>query len=208
MRIITYTFAHNMMKKDEIRKEILLVAALRMDSHEAFSYLFNQYYANLCLYAGRFIHDRSTCEDIVQEAFTKLWNNRKAINVDCPVRPYLIKLVQNLAIDVLRQSKIHDNYTTSLHEEILSLSPEDHMFFSEVMDAYETALSQLDSQVRQTLLMSIDSRLKHKEIASQLNISVRTVEARIAKAMMHIRKNLQKFSSITILFLINKALEI
>ena len=56
--------------------------------------------------------------------------------------------------------------------------------------------------------MSIDSRLKHKEIASQLNISVRTGEARIAKAMMHIRKNLQKFSSITILFLINKALGI
>lgn len=57
----------------------ILVAALKGGSHEAFIAIFRRYYVALVIFAGRFIHDRYTCEDIVQDVFTKLWYSRNTI---------------------------------------------------------------------------------------------------------------------------------
>lgn len=82
------------------------------------------------------------------------------------------------------------------HEIILSLSPDEHMFFSELSDAYETALAKLDPEVRETLMLSRYEKLKYHEIAQRLNISVRTVEARISKALKFLQQNLIIYKSL------------
>ena len=66
-----------------------------------------------------------------------------------------------------------------------------YMFFSELYGAYETALAKLDPEVRETLLLSRQEKLKYAEIAQRLDISVRTVEARISKALKFLQHNLQ-----------------
>ncbi len=69
------------------------------------------------------------------------------------------------------------------HETILSLSPDEHLF-SELHDAYETALARLEPEVRETLMLSRNEKLKYSEIAKRLNISSPyLVEARISKAI-------------------------
>lgn len=68
----SYTMANEGFKNDA-----LLVAALKFDSHEAFVKIFRQYYANLVHFTARFIPDKSSCEDIVQDAFIRVWTNRK-----------------------------------------------------------------------------------------------------------------------------------
>lgn len=179
------------MTTEECKNDALLVAALKIDSHETFVKIFHRYYADLVRFTARFIPDKSTCEDIVQEAFIKLWTNRKRLETDTSISSYLISLVQNLALNELRHTKVKMQYQDMNHEIILSLSPEEHMFFSELYGAYETALAKLDPEVRETLLLSRQEKLKYAEIAQRLDISVRTVEARISKALKFLQHNLQ-----------------
>lgn len=189
------------MANEEFKNDALLVAALKFDSHEAFVKIFRQYYANLVRFTARFIPDKSTCEDIVQEAFIRVWINRKKLETDTSIRSYLISLVQNLALNELRHRKVKMLYEDMNHETILSLSPDEHMFFSELSDAYETALAKLDPEVRETLMLSRQEKLKYSEIAQRLNISVRTVESRISKAIKYLQHNLQIYKSLILLIL-------
>lgn len=121
------------MTNEECKNDALLVAALKIDSHEAFVKIFHRYYADLVRFTARFIPDKSTCEDIVQEAFIKLWTNRKRLETDTSISSYLISLVQNLALNELRHTKVKMQYQDMNHEIILSLSPEEHMFFRNCM---------------------------------------------------------------------------
>lgn len=188
------------MANDELKNDALLVAALKFDSHEAFVRIFRQYYPNLVLFTARFIPDKSSCEDIVQEAFIRIWTNRKKLEANTSIRSYLISLVQNLALNELRHRKVKMQYEDMGRETILSLSPDEHMFFSELSDAYETALARLDPEVRETLMLSRHERLKYSEIAQRLNISVRTVESRISKAIKFLQQSLQIYKSLVLLF--------
>lgn len=189
------------MANEEFKNDALLVAALKFDSHEAFVKIFRRYYADLVHFTARFFPDKSSCEDIVQEAFIKVWTNRKKLETDTTIRSYLISLVQNLALNELRHRKVKMSYQDMNHEIILSLSPDEHMFFSELSDAYETALAKLDPDVRETLILSRYEKLKYPEIAQRLNISVRTVEARISKALKFLQHNLLIYKSLVLIIL-------
>lgn len=194
------------MPSEELKNDALLVAALKFDSHEAFVKIFRQYYANLVRFTARYVSDKSTCEDIVPEAFIRVWTNRKKLDTDTSFRSYLVSLVQNLALNELRHRKVKMMYDDMNHEKILTLSPDEHVFFSELSDAYESALEKLEPEVRETLLLSRQEKLKYTEIASRLNISVRTVEARISKAVKYLQQNLQIFRSPILLILFIRTL--
>lgn len=187
------------MSYDELKNDVLLVAALKLDSHEAFVKIFRQYYANLVLFASRYIPDKNVCEDIVQEAFLKIWANRKELEIKTSIRSFMIKSVQNLALDELRHTKVKTAFQDMNHEAILSLSPEEHMFFTELNDAFESTLQKLQPELLETLMLSKRDSLKHSEIASKLNISIRTVESRISKAMKFIQKSLIDYQELIII---------
>ncbi len=188
---------------EEYKDEKLLVAALRLDSHEAFVRIFRQYYPNLVSFAGQFIPDKLTCEDIVQNIFLSLWQERKDLHIRSSLRSYLTVLVQNMCLNQIRHNKVKARYESEIHEAILSLSPEEHMFFSELNMAFDSTLSQMDPTLRETLLLSRDEKLKYPEIAERLNISVRTVEDRISRAMKLLRNNLRDFKYFIPLFILS-----
>ena len=136
-----------------------------------------------------------------RQAFIKVWTNRKKLEIDTSIRSYLIALVQNLALNELRHMKVKMSYEDMNRGTILSLSPDEHMFFTELSDAYEAALARLEPEVRETLMLSRQEKLKYSEIARRLNISVRTVEARISKALKFLQQNLQVYKILIIAIL-------
>ncbi len=189
------------MRNERQDNDMLLVAALRLDSHEAFVRIFRQYYPDMVLFASRFILDRETCEDIVQEVFIRIWSNRRILEIRTSLRTYLISLVQHLALNEIRHRKVRTLYQDMNHELILSLSAEEHILYSELNDAVEELLSKLEPEVRETYMLSRVKHLKYSEIASQLNISIRTVEARISKTMKYLQNNLRDYRSVIYLIL-------
>lgn len=188
------------MKEEVFDDEALLMAALKTDSHEAFFVIFRRYYYSLVIFAGRFIQDRNTCEDIVQDVFTQFWYNRKSIDIKSSLRSYLTTLVQNFALNKLKHNKVEDAYLM-VYEELMSTTPEDMLMFSELNEAIDMSLAKLNPEIRLTLMLSRDEKLKYSEIAERLKISVKTVEARISKALHFIQTDLKHFKAIIILFL-------
>ena len=181
------------MEKIKIDNETLLLAALKMDSHEAFVQIFRRYYPDLVFFVSRFIPDMETCEDIVQEAFIKIWANRKFLEIRTSLKTYLVSLVQNLALNEIKHRKVKTLYRNMYHEMIMSLPADEHILYTELNDAVENLFSQLDPEVPETYMLSRSHHLKYTEIAKKLNISVRTVEARISKTIRFLQSNLKDY---------------
>ena len=181
------------MEKIKIDNETLLLAALKMDSHEAFVQIFRRYYPDLVFFVSRFIPDMETCEEIVQEAFIKIWANRKFLEIRTSMKTYLVSLVQNLALNEIKHRKVKTLYRNMYHEMIMSLPADEHILYTELNDAVENLFSQLDPEVLETYMLSRSHHLKYTEIAKKLNISVRTVEARISKTIRFLQSNLKDY---------------
>lgn len=187
------------MAKDNDLSDELLVAALRMDSHEAFIRIFRLCYADLVVFCSRFIDSRAACEDIVQDVFVKIWEERHTLRIRSSLRSYLTALVQNRAIDQLRRDSVKDRYLADARLHILAQSPEEHIFFSELDSALSIAIDRLPPPLRDTIVLRMSGRLTQPQIARQLGISTRTVEQRMAKALRLIRETLKHFKACTII---------
>ncbi|MDE6540533.1 MAG: RNA polymerase sigma-70 factor [Muribaculaceae bacterium] len=181
------------MAKEHPQTDIMLMAALKMDSHEAFVEIFRLYYTGLVAFCGQFIDDRDSCEDIVQDVFVKIWGERRQLEIRRSLKSYLTALVQNRALDELRHNKVKAHYATGNHARILSLSPEEHLFYSNLSEALDHAIEKLAAPVRETLRLNLYERQTYPQIAKTLGVSVRTVEARMSKALKHIRESLKDF---------------
>lgn len=96
-------------------QEDITFAQLKCGGQEIFSRLFNLYHRDLVLYAGRYIPDQATCEDIVQDVFLKIWRMREQLEIAVPLRVYLIGAVRNSCLnEIKRQRIVYDTTIDSL----------------------------------------------------------------------------------------------
>lgn len=182
------------MRKPDIQQEYFVLSALKQDSQEAFSLLFRTYYTDLVLFCGNFIKDKSACEDIVQSIFLKLWNDRKIIQIETSLKSYLLKSVRNSCFDAFRHQEIVRQYESEYENSVLDCyDTENYMLYSDLYDHLRRALGQVPEQYRRVFEMNRFEGLKYREIAKELNVSERTVEVRVGKALEILRKQLKDF---------------
>lgn len=169
---------------------------LKEGDEEAFSSLFRKYYRDLVLFAGTILPDRKElCEDIVQNVFTDLWNHRKKRVIKTSVKGFLLQSVRNGCLDELR----HDG-VVRVHTEYMAFSgidrdweTEEYILYSDLENHLKKGLNRLPEECRNVLVLSRIEGLRYKEIAEKLQISERTVEERIAKALKFLRRFLSDF---------------
>lgn len=182
------------MGKLDKQQEFLILSALKQDSKDAFSLLFQAYYTDLVLFCGNFINDKNVSEDIVQSIFLKLWNDRKKIKIETSLKSYLLKAVRNSCVDEFRHQEIVRQYGTEYESSILnSYDTENYVLYSDLHNHLNQALQQIPEWYRRAFEMNRFEGLKYKEIAEKLNVSERTVEVRVGKALELLRKNLKDF---------------
>lgn len=155
-----------------------------------FDILFKRYYRPLCLYAAHYLKgDIAASEDIVQDCFVKLWQQDHADK--CSItdkRAFLYTLVRNACIDTLRrQHPEMTNIDPSDLEEIIS--DEEAIDRSEQEAKVWETIDALPDRCREVFLMAKRDGMTYNEIAEALNISVKTVEHQISKAMKKLRNN-------------------
>ena len=185
-----------------MEEDLIWKQGLKRGEKQIFSLIFQTYYKGLVIYTGRYLSDQAACEDIVQNVFLKLWNDRETISIENSLRSYLLRAVINQCIDELRHTKIIDEYQEyllSFHEEEWS---ENSFLYSELSGHIDKALNKLPEELRHPFVMSRIEGKKYSEIAQSLNVSVRTIEVRIAKALMQLRILLKDFITILISFFI------
>jgi RNA polymerase sigma-70 factor (ECF subfamily) len=180
------------------QNEIPTIAEIKTGEHKAFEILFRELYPSLCVYAKKFTLQKEIAEEIVQQIFFKLWENRKDIDIHTSLKSYLFKAVHNNSLKYLNSKKFEEDYK-KFNEEIL-LHKTDFLPDFELSEKINKSIDDLPPQCRKIFILSRFDNLKHAEIAEKLHISVKTVEVQIRRANIVLRKKLQEF--VPVMFLL------
>lgn len=172
--------------------ERTLLNEMKQDNEEAFSVLFRIYYTDMLFYCGSYIREQSECEDIVQNIFFKLWNDRESLNIECSLKTYLLRAVRNSCYDAFRYRKSVRTYMSAFTElpGAAAWETDNYILYSDLKTRLDAVLEKLDDKASEAFRMNRFENLKYKEIAQQLNVSERTIEVRISRALEFIRSHL------------------
>jgi len=166
--------------------------------------LFRTYYQPLCNYAYTFVQDRDEAEEIVQATFMSVWEKRDTLEIKTGVKPYLYAMVRNACLNLIKHEKIKQQHVA--HELTLSdhsiESVSQTVMASELESKINLALNKLPEQCRLVFKLSRFEELKYAEIADQLNISVKTVENQMGKALKIMREQLKDYLPVLLVMMI------
>ena len=169
--------------------------ALTTGDITAFEMIFKTYYQPLCNYAYTFLQDREEAEEIVQSTFTSIWEKHSNLSIRTSAKAYLYAMVRNACLNVIKHEKIKQKHSV----EEVALSPRSHdsvtstLTSLELEERIQQAMEELPEQCRLVFKLSRFEELKYSEIAEQLNISVKTVENHIGKALKIMRDQLKDY---------------
>lgn len=157
-----------------------------------FGDLYEKYAPSLIFFARKYVTYNSA-EDIVHDVFLKLWKIGPVLGVEETVPNYLFQAVRNNCLNYLKHQFVEEEYVAKVvfdlkMEEITAANPETVYISREQIDALYSAIDQLPEKCREVFLLSFRDEMKNKEIAEHLQISVRTVESHLYKAILLLRK--------------------
>lgn len=189
------------MRIKDIEFEILFREVALHDDEQAFKKLFFEFYPALCVFAMRYIANEETTRDIVQDAFFKIWKNRRNIDINTSFRNFLITTVRNCCMDYLRKKEVENRYIEKSKIVEIPDSPEEIYTLNELRTMINKALTKLPPNIREAFELSRFKGLTYNEIATEMDISPKTVETYIGKALKILREELKDFLPFLLLFL-------
>ncbi|MBK7884165.1 MAG: RNA polymerase sigma-70 factor [Chitinophagaceae bacterium] len=172
-----------------------------MKNQIEFEQLFRSHYADCVRFAYSFMKNTADAEEVVQDVFLKLWEKKATIDIQTSPKAYLFTAIRNKAYEYHRKKTSSPGM---LPEEYLpgNLSVnESHIENKQLETSLQEAITTLPEKCREVFLLSRDQQLKHRQIAEQLNISVKTVENHIGKALKILYSSIEHLLLIIISFI-------
>jgi RNA polymerase sigma-70 factor (ECF subfamily) len=161
----------------------------------SFESLFRSEFKGLCFFALQYTRDQDTAREITQEAFISLWEKRASIDLSKPVKTYLSTTVRNKCLNWLRDNKKFNREILDIEGLISDKSyiQPDRLIEAEIREKIAIAIDGLPQKCREIFVLNRYENLKYQEIANRLDISVKTVETQMSKALQHMRNQLAEF---------------
>lgn len=168
----------------------ITLSALREGDEKALRSIFDRYYSVLLGDIYRIIPDEDTCQDLTQEVFIELWKKRAGLEIHTSLRAYLRRAAVNRALNYLKTNKrlVFDDPPEEAQDEWQERHIKEER--ADLENALYQAIEKLPERCRVVFSLSRFEDLSHKEIAERLNISVKTIENQITKAMRMLREAL------------------
>jgi len=173
-----------------------LLSRLRSGDHEAFEAIFRQWYEPVVRSANRVLRDPGVAEELSQDVFLELWRRRESLAPDSSVAGYLMQAVRNRALNHLRHLAVQRKSVVFV--EALSEPAEQadaQVQAGELQTAMTRAIADLPPRTREVFVMSRERGLRYSEIAEQLGVTVKAVEANMSRALRILRERLEPFIS-------------
>ncbi len=169
--------------------ELEAVLKLKLGDKETLNFFFNKYYNRLIAYVMTYNQDIFFAEDIVQQAFVKFWLNRAKLDETRSPKNYLYTITFNLYVDAAKKADkerqcFYEVWKRSLDETI----QEDDTIFEDRIHKMNTILSTLPPKCKKIVQLNKVEGVKYRDIALQLDISIKTVESQMRIAFQKIRK--------------------
>lgn len=176
-----------MLKKIEYTDEELL-ALLPTDGESAIDLIFRKYYSFLCKSIYRIIPDTQITEDLAQEVFYEVWRKREHLKINTSLKAYLKRAALNKALNYIRDQKI-DFRNAPAKEELISKQDSivQELAADNLQQEIDAAIDNLPERCRLIFVLSRFEEMSYRQIAEQLNISMKTVENQISKALKSLR---------------------
>lgn len=170
----------------------------------SFEAIFRKDFQGLVFFAQKYVKDYEAAREIVQDSFLNLWEKRDIIDTTRPVKSYLTTIIFNKSQNYLRDNKKFN--TNMLEIEKLNFIDEgahsDQLIEAELAEKINSAIEMLPDKCKEIFRMNRFESLKYHEIASRLNLSQKTVEGQMSKALIHLRQHLAEYISSTVIFLL------
>jgi RNA polymerase sigma-70 factor (ECF subfamily) len=169
-----------------------IIERIRKGDIKQFEELFRSSYASLVKYARTLIKDHDTAEEIVQDLFFKLWQNKEKLNIESSLNGYLFRSVHNRCLHHIEHLKVVERHVHEMESEQNQgdESPADLLQYKELQAKIARTIEKLPERCGRIFCMNRFEGLKYAEIAEQLSVSVKTVEANMGRALKEFRKAL------------------
>ena len=177
-----------------------LKALFQKDAEQAIELLFRLYYKKVCQAVYKIIPKEETTEDLAQEVFYELWRKKDYLKIHTSYAAYLRRAAVNKALNYLRDQKIKLDDSTEMGQlKVRAPLSDEKLEAAELQSVIDQAVDQLPERCRLVFVLSRFEQMSHKEIANQLDISPKTVENQITKALKILRQTLGPYLSIWVL---------
>ena len=166
-----------------------------------FEMAYKQFFSMLVRFAFQYVEDKDTAEDIVQEVFSNIWNQADRIDIRTHIKSYLFGAVRNACLNHLKHQKVVATHAKENPGQA-TLDQGAFLEMDELREKINQALAQLPEKRRQIFELSRFEEKKYHEIAKELNISIKTVETQMSRALKVLRKALGSYLTLMIIFLL------
>ncbi len=180
----------------------LYLSLIKKGDKTAFDTVYLNYFKRLHQYATNFVKNPDEAEEIIQNVFCRLWEKRTQLDAHGYLKSFLYRSVHNACLNYLKHQNVRSTFKvhhhqTAVNEQDLSQEISAH----ELEKQLHLAINELPSQCRTIFQMSRLEQLKYSEIANELNLSIKTVENQMGKALKTLRLKLIDFLPIILIYL-------
>jgi RNA polymerase sigma-70 factor (ECF subfamily) len=182
-------------------KDDKLITGIKNNSEAAFDELFRKYYQKLVYFALKMLKNHDSANEVVQDLFVNFWEKRHQLEPRVSLQAYLYRAVYNNCIHLIKKEKLYQG-------DELNLMNEPGEDFKNLLEENELELrifnliEQLPTECKRIFKLSRFDELKYQEIADKLNLSVKTVETQMSRALKFLRNNLSDYVKLLILTII------
>lgn len=161
---------------------------------KTFELLYKEYFTLLCNISNSIVKDSDVAKDVVQQVFLKLWNKKDDLKIQSSIRSYLHRAIINTSLNHLEMQKKMISFDKDVFENSsfnLSADRDDHQKSELIKTKIELAIKKLSPRCQTVFTLSKFHGMKNKEIAEHMDISIKTVENQMGKALKLLREDLK-----------------
>lgn len=181
------------METDKNTNELLLIDNLKNGDTKAFNLLFSIYGPRLYAFTNGYLKSKFESEEVVQEVFLTIWRKRKDIDSTLSFKSYLFKIAWHLILEAFNKVRKLEKFKHEMLNQAISFTSDmdERLDYQMLLERVESIIKKLPTRQREILIMRKKEGIAVKEIARQLEVSPKTVENHLTKALKNLKKELK-----------------
>lgn len=177
------------------------INGLKSGDEKVFRQIMDYWYSRLLNFANGYLTNQENSKEVIQDVFLQLWDNRQKLTGNTSLNAYLFTLTRNRCIDLIRRERLMLQFRTDKQDEYNRLTENfnalsdpilDNIFALELQAEIDKTVNSLPDQCRKVFLLSRSKGMKNREISEILDLSEKTVESHLTKALRTIRETLER----------------